>query len=271
MAAPAPTAPKTDPVPVGKFKYPPHPIAAIFPLLDPTSPEFLALVEDIKENDLREPIVVYEDKILDGRNRALALEISGREIKDAHFKKYYGNDPIGFVLSANLHRRHLNESQRAMIGAKMASFEVGDNQHNLEGCSIEQASKLCKVGISSIVRARKVLGYGDPETIQQVEAGKLSVTKAAELTKAQAKKAMEEDEDDEDSADESDGDSSGDDATDVETIAEYDTVEEKLLAKLGDLSAAKAVEHSEITIGKIKKQLVIMQKAAAKAAKQKAA
>jgi hypothetical protein len=151
-----------------------------------------------------------------------------------------------------------------MIGAKMASFEVGDNQHKLEGCSIEQASKLCKVGISSIVRARKVLGFGDPETIQQVEAGKLSVSKAAELAKAQAKK-------DEDSAGESDGDSSGDDATDVETIAEYDTVEEKLLAKLGDLSAAKAKEHSEITIAKIKNQLVIMQKAAAKAAKQKAA
>jgi predicted HTH domain antitoxin len=271
MAAPAPTAPKTDPVPVGKFKYPPHPIAEIFPMLDLFSAEFLALVEDIKENDLREPIVVYEDKILDGRNRALALEISGREIKDAHFKKYYGTDPIGFVLSANLHRRHLNESQRAMIGAKMASFEVGDNQHKLEGCSIEQASKLCKVGISSIVRARKVLGFGDPETIQQVEAGKLSVTKAAELAKAQAKKAMQEE--DEDSAGESDGDSlvEPDDATDVETIAEYDTVEEKLLAKLGDLSAPKAEEHSEITISKIKNQLVIMKKAAAKAAKQKAA
>jgi hypothetical protein len=66
MAAPAPTAPKTDPVPVAKFKYPPHPIAEIFPMLDPFSAEFLALVEDIKENDLREPIVIYEDKILDG-------------------------------------------------------------------------------------------------------------------------------------------------------------------------------------------------------------
>ena len=106
-----------------------------------------------------------------------------------------------------------------MIGAKMASFEVGDNQHRLEGCSIEQASKLVKVGISSIVRARKVLGYGDPETIQQVEAGKLSVSKAADLAKAKAKQAMK-GEDEDGSTDESDnsGDSSADDA--VETVAE---------------------------------------------------
>jgi hypothetical protein len=68
-----------------KFKYPPHPVAEIFPLLDPTSQEFLSLVEDIKENGLKNQIILYEGKILDGRNRALALAISGREIKDHNF------------------------------------------------------------------------------------------------------------------------------------------------------------------------------------------
>jgi hypothetical protein len=62
--------PKADPQSgVGKFKYPPHPIAEIFPMLDPTSPEFLALVEDIKENDLREPIT-------SSRTRSLMDEIA---------------------------------------------------------------------------------------------------------------------------------------------------------------------------------------------------
>ena len=60
MNAPLPkTDPKTDPkaaAVVGKFNYPPHPIAAIFPLLDPASDEFKTLMEDIKENDLREQI-----------------------------------------------------------------------------------------------------------------------------------------------------------------------------------------------------------------------
>jgi hypothetical protein len=253
-AAPTPKATEKAEASVGKFKYPPHPIAAIFPLLDPTSPEFLALVEDIKENDLQEPIMLYEDRILDGRNRFLALEISGREIKEGHFKKYYGSDPIGFVLRANLHRRHLNESQRAMVGAKMASFDVGDNQHKMEGVSIDTASKLLNVGRASIARARRVLGFGDPETIQKVVAGKLSVSKAAAQVTGQDKE-----------------DESSTPEADHEALLEYDNLETKLLTKLGDLSAAKAEEHSDITIAKIKNQLAVMKKAAAKAAKQKAA
>jgi hypothetical protein len=58
---------------------------------------------------------------------------------------------------------------------------------------------------------------------------------------------------------------------DHEALLEYDNLETKLLTKLGDLSAAKAEEHSDITIAKIKNQLAVMKKAAAKAAKQKAA
>ena len=57
----------------------------------------------------------------------------------------------------------------------------------------------------------------------------------------------------------------------VETLDEYDGLEEKLLAKLGDLTAAQAEEHSEITISKIKTQVGIMKKAAAKATMQNAA
>lgn len=44
-----------------------HPIANLFPLM--TGDEYLALVEDIRANGLLEPVVLYEGKILDGRNR----------------------------------------------------------------------------------------------------------------------------------------------------------------------------------------------------------
>jgi hypothetical protein len=172
------------------LKYPPHSFANIFPILDPTSVEFMALVDDIKENDLREPITLYEGKVLDGRNRYLALHNSGREIKEDYFRTFTGKDPIGFVLSANLHRRHLDESQRAMVGAALTELEVGANQHTKQGTSIDAASKLVNVGRASIERARVVLKSGDPKLIAQVQQGEVAVSAAADQVKEKKPREM---------------------------------------------------------------------------------
>src|SRR6516165_5719955 len=102
-----------------------HPIANIFPMLDEQSPSFLALVEGIKDRGLDETIVLYEGKILDGRNRYRACQLAGRIPRT---REYPGRDPVGFVLAANLHRRHLNEAQRALVAAQLANLGVGANQ-----------------------------------------------------------------------------------------------------------------------------------------------
>src|SRR5215813_1397283 len=158
-------------------KYDFHPLADLFPMLEDKSAAFEALVEDIRERRQQEPVWLYEGKILDGRNRYLACQRLGREIQ---VKDYVGDDPIGFVLSANLHRRHLDESQRAMVAAKLTSLEVGANQHTKgQGTSIDVASKLLNVGRASIDRARKVLAIGDPKLVAAVEQGQVSVSAAA--------------------------------------------------------------------------------------------
>jgi hypothetical protein len=88
-----------------------HPLADIFPLME--GPEFDALVEDIKANGLRTGITLYEDKILDGRNRYKAALNAKLRLKEDDFRVFdpkVQGDPLAHVISANLHRRHLTES-----------------------------------------------------------------------------------------------------------------------------------------------------------------
>jgi N6-adenosine-specific RNA methylase IME4 len=85
-----------------------HSYAKIFPLLEGN--EFEQLVDDVKENGLIHSITLFEDKILDGRNRYRACLQAKVEPK---FIEFSGSDPISFVISCNSSRRDLTASQRA--------------------------------------------------------------------------------------------------------------------------------------------------------------
>src|ERR1700676_387730 len=86
----------------------PHPIAEPFPLMD--ADELRKLADNIKANGLREPIITFEEKILDGNNRFEACKIAGVE---PQFEEYEGDDPVAYVISHNLTRRHLSVAIRA--------------------------------------------------------------------------------------------------------------------------------------------------------------
>jgi N6-adenosine-specific RNA methylase IME4/ParB-like chromosome segregation protein Spo0J len=152
-----------------------HPLANVFPLIEGS--EFDELVSDIRERGLHEPIVVLEDMILDGRNRYRACMAAGVE---PTFTVYTGDDPLAYVISLNLKRRHLDESQRAMVAAKLATLKLGDNQHS-EGLPIGRGSELLNVGERTVARAREVQEHGAPELVHAVEQGVVSVTAAADI------------------------------------------------------------------------------------------
>jgi N6-adenosine-specific RNA methylase IME4 len=152
-----------------------HQLASLFPLID--GAEFDDLVADISEHGLHEAIVVYEGKILDGRNRFRACEAAGVE---PTYTVYQGDDPISFVISLNLRRRHLNESQRAMVAAKLATIKRGHNQH-AQICATSQAEAGTVLSVSrrSIQYAREVIENGTPELVHAVEQGNIAVSAAA--------------------------------------------------------------------------------------------
>jgi N6-adenosine-specific RNA methylase IME4/ParB-like chromosome segregation protein Spo0J len=162
-----------------------HPLADIFPLVE--GAEFDELVADIREHGLHEPIVVFEDKILDGRNRYGACEAAGVE---PTFTAYTGDDPVAYVVSLNLRRRHLDESQRAMVAAKLATLKLGDNQHS-EGLPIGRSSELLNVGERTVARAREVQEHGTPELVSAVERGAVSVSAAADVAALPAQEQRE--------------------------------------------------------------------------------
>ena len=100
-----------------------HPLANLFPLLD--GEEFDAFVADIKAHGLRQRIVLCNGAILEGRNRYRACIEAGIEPR---FEAFNGRDPLAYVVSLNLQRRHLSKSQRAMVAAKIATFHDGQRQ-----------------------------------------------------------------------------------------------------------------------------------------------
>jgi N6-adenosine-specific RNA methylase IME4 len=119
-----------------------HPLANLFPLIE--GEEFSALVDDVKANGLREHIIVHEGKILDGRNRYRAAIKAGLFKKTAKivggnalFIRYFAKflperngEPLAFVISHNLRRRHLNEAQRAAIAAELVSTGHGGDRRS---------------------------------------------------------------------------------------------------------------------------------------------
>lgn len=222
----------------------PHPAADIFPLLDGTA--LAALVEDIKANGQIHPIVTYGGAVLDGRNRLNACYAAGVKPK---FSEYTGKDPLGYVVGVNLHRRHLDASQRAMLGARLLPlFEADALERKLgglvsketKGRSSEKAASAVNVSRAGVSRAAKVLGSGSAATIRAVENGELAVTRAAEiaeLPKSEQRAAVKEEI--ERQPDYSEDDERAEYAADFEAMAKIIDSDDKLSAAVGELRVVR--------------------------------
>lgn len=194
-----------------------HALAELFPLIEGDA--FEELVEDVRQHGVRDKIVLHEGRVLDGRNRYRALcdlaqsgellgtgwghrageALSEAELAPPHvwFTRYdtsVDGDALPWVISKNLKRRHLDESQRAMVAARLANLGVGRPtlrvgsepapQHipPIGGISAQASAALLNVGTRNVERARSVLRDGTRELQHAVDRGSLAVSVAETLT-----------------------------------------------------------------------------------------
>jgi hypothetical protein len=160
-----------------------HPCANFFPLLE--GEEFQSLVDDIRENGLLQPGMMYEGKILEGRNRYRACRVADVEFR---FEQYTGDDPLGYVVSLNIKRRHLTTEQRAMLAAKLENLGHGGPRGQYANLHVapmtrERTAALCNVSVRSVADARVVVDQADPEFRERVEAGGIAIDNAALIVK----------------------------------------------------------------------------------------
>lgn len=169
-----------------------HPIANIFPMM--TGDEFDALVADIAENGQREPIYTHDNQIIDGRNRYNAcLKLGLKPI----LREWDGRGSlVSFVVSLNLHRRHLTSSQRAVIAldvlpmleaeAKERQGERNDIREIVpesvepQGKSTERAASLFSTNSHYVSDAKRIAAEA-PEMVDAIRSGEMSIPEARRL------------------------------------------------------------------------------------------
>jgi N6-adenosine-specific RNA methylase IME4 len=161
-----------------------HEYANLFPMMAPA--ELSELCEDMRVSgyDQTAPITLFDGRILDGRNRQLAADTVGVVPVYTTFTGC-SEEALAFVIRHNLKRRHLNESQRAMIGARIADMQRGRQLNTSIDVFVSQprAAEMMNVGVASVQRARQVMEHGTPEIIEAVETGQMAVSRAIQEIK----------------------------------------------------------------------------------------
>ena len=175
-----------------------HPLCTLFPRM--TGQEFQSLADDIKANGQREPIILHEGMILDGGNRYRACLEAGVE---PSFMEFGGENLVSYVLSANLHRRHMTPGQQAAIVASAQDWASahgrgGDRKSNqsqaVDFDTVEKRAAASGVSGVTQMKADKV-AKEDPELAKKVAQGEVSLPEAVKKVspKKETKRVVEED------------------------------------------------------------------------------
>jgi hypothetical protein len=182
-----------------------HPAAKIFPMLD--SESFDRLKDDIRQHGQRDLVVLFEGLVLDGRNRYKACCELGIEPDVCELEEC--DDPVAYVISTNLHRRHLTKAQWTAIAVEYIPMlaeqaakrkEEGGKEGGRgrkktlvqdctkvsanDGKATTEAAKLTGTSHGYVAAAKKIKDES-PEVFEELKAGKLTVPQAVRKSKGE--------------------------------------------------------------------------------------
>src|SRR6056297_1388645 len=141
-----------------------HQVALIMPQMN--DEEFRMFKEDISGNGLIEPVVLFQGKVLDGRNRYNACRELGIEVFARTWEG--GMDPVEYVVSKNIHRRQLTPAQRATAAAKVIGYHAGEAKKKQQAAGGDTRNKAELTAVSEPVHEPE-----NKHTRADTQAGKL--------------------------------------------------------------------------------------------------
>lgn len=178
-----------------------HRFSQIFPLM--RKDELEELKNDIVLNGLLQPIILYEDQILDGRNRWLVCqELNIKPI----FKKYdLAINPLDFVIASNLYRRHLTNSQKVILAIDLLPFyeekakkrqgarnDITQKVEESSGEAAEFAAKATGTNRQYIYDVKKIK-EDRPDLFEKIKSGKKTIKESIrEIAKTKRRAQAEE-------------------------------------------------------------------------------
>ena len=140
-----PSAPKLEVPPTYDNLFS-HELANLLPMIE--GGKFAELKEDIRKNGILEPIVLFEGRIVDGRNRYKAGKEIGYNFSANDFKTFEGNYAAAeaYVFSTNFLRRQLTNAQKNdVIKTMIEKYPNESNRQIARRCGLNSHSQVANV------------------------------------------------------------------------------------------------------------------------------
>lgn len=172
-----------------------HPLSAAFP--DMSAVEYSELLTSIRKIGIQNPIVLYENMIIDGWHRYRAsIEL---DIECPFIDLPENANPPDFVIAQNATRRNLTPSQSALAVVTVNAWRPVGSKANLKTATeghiaektIDEMAEIAKASRSTIRKAKTIAAQAVPEVIEAVKSGEIGISKASAIASLDKDKQVE--------------------------------------------------------------------------------